>query len=229
MNREAPRPGDYYRHFKNKLYEIVTVATHSETEEKYVVYHALYGSYQDYVRPYDMFMSEVDHDKYPEVRQKYRFEKVGDRISGLKETGELPEKEKASEEKKTPEEKKTSAGDASGTASAGTGSGSRKEDSPAVERQSACEKPEKEDRHQGTPSSHSQQSLDLLNAFLDEESPEKRLELLAVRQEEVTKRFVENVSLVLDLNIPEGELEDQVYHLKRYLRTMMRYEGSRLR
>ena len=228
MNREAPRPGDYYRHFKNKLYEIVTVATHSETEEKYVVYHALYGSYQDYVRPYDMFMSEVDHDKYPEVRQKYRFEKVGDRISGLKETGELPEKEKASEEKKTPEETKTSAENVSDTAAAWTG-GSREKDAPAAERHSVSEKPGKEDWHQGAPSSHSQQSLDLLNAFLDEESPEKRLELLAVRQEEVTKRFVENVSLVLDLNIPEGELEDQVYHLKRYLRTMMRYEGSRLR
>ena len=66
--------GKRHRHFKNKEYLIIAIATHSETGEKYVVYEALYGKHEIYIRPYDMFASEVDHEKYPDVLQKYRFE-----------------------------------------------------------------------------------------------------------------------------------------------------------
>lgn len=68
--------GSRYRHFKNRYYQILNIAYHSEDDQKMVVYQALYDDFKIYVRPYDMFMSEVDREKYPDADQKYRFELV---------------------------------------------------------------------------------------------------------------------------------------------------------
>ncbi|KNF08938.1 hypothetical protein CLPU_5c02450 [Gottschalkia purinilytica] len=67
-----------YRHFKGNEYELIDIAIHSETEEKYAVYRPLYGDKQLYIRPLDMFLSKVDKNKYPEVKQEYRFEYIKD-------------------------------------------------------------------------------------------------------------------------------------------------------
>lgn len=71
--------GGLYRHFKGMYYYVKDIAIHSETDEKLVVYQQLYGERLTYVRPLEMFASEVDRQKYPQVEQQYRFQLMSGR------------------------------------------------------------------------------------------------------------------------------------------------------
>jgi hypothetical protein len=88
MEERTFQPGDIVQHFKREtlppaeketaayLYEIIGIAVHTETEAPLMIYRALYGDKRLFARPLAMFLSEVDHQKYPGIRQKYRFEKI---------------------------------------------------------------------------------------------------------------------------------------------------------
>lgn len=70
--------GGVYRHFKGNFYRVEGTAIDSETQQTLVLYRPLYGEGALWARPLEMFLSEVDRDKYPDSLQKYRFEEVLD-------------------------------------------------------------------------------------------------------------------------------------------------------
>ncbi len=175
-----PQSGQIYRHFKNKLYQVIAIATHSETGEELVIYQALYGDYRVYARELSMFVSEVDHEKYPLVTQKYRFELVN-----LKEeTKEAP----VSQEK-------------------GDEDVSKKTEDELID------------------GVHPK-----LMEFLEADTSEERYKILSTMGDIVTDSMIDTMAVVMDVVIPEGQLEDRYDDLKRVIRTRQQYENaSRLR
>lgn len=77
MNRTI-QIGGVYRHFKGFMAKVIILAKHTETGETLVIYECtdIDGNHKNhiYARPVEMFLSEVDHEKYPDAKQKYRFE-----------------------------------------------------------------------------------------------------------------------------------------------------------
>ena len=217
-----PKSGEFYRHFKNKLYQVITVATHSETGEELVIYQALYGDYKTYARPLAMFTSEVDHEKYPEVTQKYRFERVepGDwekhveQASAWEDTGAASDADCDGAEKlpdtagyRKCEEVQTQENIAQGTAQI-------TEDSRTVENQAD------ESKAQINPK---------VLEFLDTEDFDERYNILVSLRDELDDQMVNILAVALDVVIPEGRIEERYDALKNCLRTRQRYESTRLR
>ena len=77
MEREI-KVGKLYQHFKGNIYKVICIAMHTETNEDMVVYQDTNDESKIYARPINMFLSEVEKDKYPEVAQYYRFEELND-------------------------------------------------------------------------------------------------------------------------------------------------------
>lgn len=199
-NQRIPRPGEIYKHFKNKLYQIITVAKHTETGEQMVVYQALYQDYKTYVRPLTMFISEVDHEKYPEVIQKYRFERW--EYQDTKEDNAVI--------KEVPSSLQEEASEASEEA---LEENAQLNESETVKDQNSDE---------GTVNS-------VILEFLDATSYTKKLEILTANRKHLTDRLINDMAASLDCTIDDGTLEDKIRELINCLQAMIRFEDRRLR
>ena len=172
MNRR-PIAGEIYRHFKNKEYKIITIAQHSETREELVIYQALYGDGMVCARPLPMFVSEVDHEKYPEVVQKYRFEKIADAPADIDTVAPVYQQQE-------PKEK-------------------------TLDQMTVEEK---------------------MMAFFDEDDLEAKYKILLAMRVDITDTMIDNMAVVLDVVIPDGEITVRYEQLKHALQTKQRYEQT---
>lgn len=206
-----PKNGELYRHFKNKLYQVLTIATHSETGEQLVIYQALYGEYGVYARPLDMFLSEVDREKYPQAVQKYRFERVD--LKG--ETNEGTDGACSDTERNV-----TTAA----FIRAESHSTESESDQQEKEQQKVC-RPEIRRGRAVTGTGVDPKFM----AFLDTDDLDEKYDILLSMRDDITDRMVNNMAVVLDVVIPEGDLYDRYEQLKTCVRTKQRYENFRLR
>lgn len=207
-------PGEFYRHFKNKLYQIIAVATHSETKEKMVVYQALYGDFGTYVRPYAMFVSEVDHEKYPEVTQKYRFERVELRDGTMAEVSER-EQTKArcpltrSEEMYAEEMQEEMYAE-------------EMQEEMHAEEMRAKEMQTEETQQEETPSP-------AFLEFLECDAYEARMECLKRLAVTARQTELDSIYLILDMKPEDGTIAEQTEAIRRFLTMQHHFDGKRLR
>lgn len=204
--RQLPKSGEFYRHFKNKLYQIITIAKHSETGEQLVIYQALYGDFGVYARPLEMFMSEVDHEKYPDVTQKYRFERVELSSNTVTETQvkDHTQREYAAENRNLLENSEKQSLADSFEQSENMGLSSREEEYEGGINPKVLE-------------------------FLDSEDFDERYNILVALRDEIDDQMINTLAVALDVVIPEGDIDDRYDQLKMCLRTRQRYESNRLR
>ncbi len=237
-----PRAQEIYKHFKGNLYQIVGIAEHTETGEKLVVYQALYGDFKIYARPLDMFLDRVDREKYPDAGQEFRFELQG------------PEGEKQRREREAAWQERPQAAEASGGKS---GVGSRQEPPQAfgaTEAKSGLaslqEPPQvlgpteasggksgvgsRQESPQafgatGAESGPEPQLDPMLLEFLDADTYEERLNILAGLHHRITQEMITTMAIACDVEVNEGDLEERYEALKTCLVTLERYECNRLR
>ena len=210
--RPNPLPEEFYRHFKGKLYQIKCIALHSETGEPLVIYQAMYGTYKIYARPLAMFMEEVDHVKYPNVTQKYRFEKVelvdaqekSCVSQGVETLGTLKEVETLGTSKEV---------EISGTTKVDESCFTQKADaSSATEATDPSEIP-----------------LDpKILEFLDARTYDEKLTILSSIHHRLTDDMIDIMSTATDIEVKPGSIEERYEDFKSCLITMQHFECNRL-
>lgn len=210
-----PKPHEIYKHFKGNLYQIVTIAQHSETGEQLVIYQAMYGDFKTYARPLAMFTSEVDKVKYPEVQQRFRFELQGaDADRQIRETDEVNGGQTTTQAVPT-----ATAQDAA----IWTAQAAAVQDAATVAAQATAQPASVETQPE-------ELELDpLVLEFLDADSYEQKLNILAGLHHRITDEMITTMAIACDIEVNDGETEERYEELKNCLLTMEKFECNRLR
>nr|WP_026654365.1 DUF1653 domain-containing protein [Butyrivibrio sp. AE3003] len=221
MERPVPKPQELYRHFKGKMYQIVTIAIHSETREEMVVYQALYGDYSVYCRPLSMFMSEVDREKYPDVEQRFRFEKVDRAEKAEKaDTDDFVEVTKTTKTENEVDNEISEAGKMSDEKKV-TSAPKFKVDT-SYERSEVMEKSIDDEARD--------LNLDpLVIKFLDADLASEKNDILCKLHPIITNDMIDIMAMSVGVVINEGDVDGRYNDLRNCLTTMEKYESTRLR
>lgn len=234
-----PKPHEIYKHFKGNLYQIVTIAQHSETGEQLVIYQAMYGDFKTYARPLAMFTSEVDKVKYPEVQQRFRFELQGaDADRQTRESAAVSGAQTAAGAAPTA----TAQDAATGAAQTATAQPATTQAAPTVTAQTATQaaptataQPASVEAQPVPPAAHievaeEEPTLDpLVLEFLDADSYEQKLNILAGLHHRITDEMITTMAIACDIEVNDGETEERYEELKNCLLTMEKFECNRLR
>lgn len=200
-----PKPHEIYKHFKGNLYQVITIAKHSETGELLVIYQALYGDFGTYARPLQMFTGEVDRQKYPEVTQRFRFELQG-------EDADRQVKESIDTDAEGIRQLQNS-----------TDNDVQPVSVPVTEnmvRNSA----------DITRAADEEPALDpLVLEFLDSDSYEQKLNILAGLHHRITDDMITTMAISCDVEVNDGDTEERYEELENCLLTMEKFECNRLR
>ncbi len=219
----TPQPNEIYRHFKGNHYRVLTLAKHSETGEMLVIYQALYDDHGVYARPLDMFTSEVDHEKYPDVTQKMRFELV----PGV----DLAVSSLISSDT----DRRTASNNAADHITGSEAPACQPSDSTGItEGNGSSSEPVQTDNPTAAVVTSSRpisvkSADDLMEEFFDAETYRDRMNVLAAMHCMLTDSMVDTMAASLDTEIKNGNIDDRYYELKNYLATMEKYECNRLR
>ena len=206
-----PKPHEIYKHFKGNLYQVVTIAEHSETGEQLVIYQALYGDFKTYARPLVMFTGEVDRQRYPEVTQRFRFE-----LQGTDADRQIRETEAAGVEHPV------------STQTTVTASQPAAQATPIVAQNIAAQA--QTIIAPVSPAEDEEPALDpLVLEFLDADSYEEKLNILAGLHHRITNEMITTMAISCDIEVNDGEPEERYEELKNCLLTMEKFECNRLR
>ena len=212
-----PKPHEIYKHFKGNLYQVVTIAEHSETGEQLVIYQALYGDFKTYARPLVMFTGEVDRQRYPEVTQRFRFELQGtDADRQIRETEaagvEHPVSTQTTVTASQPAAAQATPIVAQDIAAQATATAAQTTIAPV------------------SPAEDEEPALDpLVLEFLDADSYEEKLNILAGLHHRITNEMITTMSISCDIEVNDGEPEERYEELKNCLLSMEKFECNRLR